>query len=251
MTPEPVRGGLAGDASAAARHSAENPTGLTAQPGHLQGTATLVIQTRQAQRLLVGRAPREGKVRMVGLPHFSGLMRAIWVAASQDDPYADWHLVQVQDGIEHARLELGRWLHQLQERLQSVPGLEIQIAQSASPVRVPLRFATPYGYLGAYLIADYDQLVRAVLTAQHVGVLSRDAGEELSRRGARRVRRVFTTPLGWKPLAIIREEARTNTPRAQRARDQMGELPADILAGTRRARLAPILRKSSPVGATW
>ena len=118
MTPEPVHGSLTGNA-AAAHHSAENPTGLTAQPGHLQGTATLVIQTRQAQRLLVGRAPREGKARMVGLPAFSGLMRAIWVAASQDDPYADGYLVQVQDGIEHARLEFefGRWLQQVQERL--------------------------------------------------------------------------------------------------------------------------------------
>jgi integrating conjugative element protein (TIGR03761 family) len=182
-----------------------------------------VIQTRQAQRLFRGRAKRQDKARIIGLPHFSGMMRAIWVAASQDDPCADWYLVRVLEGIEQARLELSRLHQEIQERLQRVQGIEIQMAQFVAPVRVPLRFGTPYSYLGACLIADYDPWVCAILTAQHVGVLSRDTGETLRRRGARLIRRVFTTPLGWKPLAITWEEARTHKPRAHRAREQMGE----------------------------
>jgi integrating conjugative element protein (TIGR03761 family) len=176
-----------------------------------------VIQTRQAQRLLRGRAKRQDKARIIGLQHFSGMMRAIWVAASQDDPYADWYLVRVLEGIEQARLELSRLHQEIQERLQRVHSIEIQVAQSSAPLRMPLRFGTPYGYLGAGLIADYDPWVCAILTAQPVGVLSRDRGEALRRRGARLIRGVFTTPLGWKPLAIMWEEARTHNPRAQQA----------------------------------
>jgi integrating conjugative element protein (TIGR03761 family) len=151
----------------------------------------------------------------------------------------------VLEGIEQARLELSQLDQEIQQRLQRIQGIEIQVAQSSAPLRMPLRFATPYGYMGAYLIADYDQLVCSILTAQHLGVLSRDSSEALMQRSTRLIRRVFTTPLGWKPLAVTREEVRTNSPRAQQARDQLGELPADILAGTRRAQFAPALPNTS------
>jgi integrating conjugative element protein (TIGR03761 family) len=186
-------------------------------------------------------------VRIISLQHFSELMRAIWVTASQDDPCADWYLVRVLEGIEQARLELSRLHQEIQERLQRVQGIEIQMAQFVAPVRVPLRFGTPYSYLGACLIADYDPWVCAILTAQHVGVLSRDTGETLRRRGARLIRRVFMIPLGWKPLTVIREDLQQNNLCARQARETMGELPNGIFAGTRRARIAPAIRKSSVV----
>lgn len=140
------------------------------QPGELQGTATLLIQTRQAQRLFTGRASRQGKASIVGLRRFSGVMRAIWQAARRDDPYADWYLLRVLEGIEATSTDLDRLQWPLKVRLDSVQGIEIDLAQSTTPLRVPLRFATPYGYMGAYLITDYDRLVRLVLTAQHVAL---------------------------------------------------------------------------------
>ena len=101
--------------------------------------------------------------------------------------------------------------------------------------------------MGAYLIADYDELVRAILTAQHVGLLSRVAGEARIRDSARRVRRIFTIPVRWKQLAVTREDIHQQHPRAQQAREAMGDLPDDILAGTRRAQVVPIpIQRSQP-----
>ena len=229
--------GNAPDASS----GAENLNGGTRQPGNLQGTATLVIQTRQAQRLLTGRPKSGEKARIVGLYHFSGKMRTIWMASCQDDPYADWYLVQVEDNIKETRLELTRLQQHVLASLQSIPGIEVKVARSTSPVRVPLRFGTPYGYMGAYLISEFDQLMSAILTAEHVGLLTRDSGQQLTARGSRLIKRSFAIPLSWKPLAVTREDVQQNTQLAQLAREQMGEIPEDILVGIRRARVPPVV----------
>jgi integrating conjugative element protein (TIGR03761 family) len=235
--------------TSAARDSAEERKRGTVSPGNLQGSATLVIQTRQAQRLVNGRAKRKDKAGIIGLNQFSRIMGAIWLAASRDDPYADWYLVQVLEGIEDARTEFARLHREIQQQLQSIQGVEIDPAHSPSPIRVPLRFATPYGYMGAYLIADYDELVRAILTTQHVGLLSREAGEALIWGSARRIRRIFTIPVGWKPLVVTREDVQQQNSHAQRASESMSNLPHDIVAGTRRARVAPVIHQPSSAGA--
>lgn len=217
-----------------------------AKPGGLRGGASLVVQTRQAQRLIYGRGEQQDKPAIIGLVQFGMLMRRIWTSAMLDDPYADWYLLRVLDCLEEARSEI-RSLHQnTNQRLEAMPGIEITVAQSASPVRVPLHFANPYGYMGSYLIADCDDLVRAILTARHVGLISRDHGEQMIHRGARQVRRAFALPSGWRHLAINREDLRQNNQRAQQAREKMGELPEDILEGTRRSKIAPEIRKPSP-----
>lgn len=215
-----------------------------AKPGGLRGGASLVVQTRQAQRLVYGRSEQKDKPAIIGLVQFGMLMRRIWISAMVDDPYADWYLLRVLDCLEEARSEIRSLHRKINQQLQALSGIEITVAQSAAPVRVPLQFANPYGYMGSYLIADYDDLVRAILTARHVGLISRDHGEQMIHRGARQVRRAFASPLGWKHLAVNREGLRQNNQRAQQAREKMGELPEDILEGTRRARIAPEIRKA-------
>lgn len=100
----------------------------------------------------------------------------------------------------------------------------------------------------AYLIAEYDQLVSTILTARHLGLISRPSGEQLIRRGTRLVRRVLDLPLGWRPLAITRADVRANNERAQRARTQLGDLPEEILSGTCRANIVPAMRLAFGAG---
>jgi integrating conjugative element protein (TIGR03761 family) len=225
----------------AARRQPDRRSGARVQPGDLQGTATLVIQTRQAQRLLRGRPGRRRQAGIPGLYPFSARMRTIWMAARQNDPDANGYLVQISKRIEETRLELGHLRQPLEERLHNVTGIEVEIARSTSPVHVPLHFATPYGYMGAYVISDFDQLVCAILTVRHVGLLVPDTGDQQIQRGAKLIRRVLTIPFGWRSLAVTRDDVRRNRQRAREAGEKMGDLPEDILAGTRRAPLAPVI----------
>lgn len=232
-----IKRGPADNAEPALKH------GKAAQPGALRGSASLSIETRQAQRLLYGRRPGADRPAIVGLVRFGMLTKRLWLAAMRDDPYGDWFLIRVFEVLQSGREAIAARRRELDALLDGAPGLEIEVARSLKPVRVPLQFATPYGYMGAYLIADYDALARHVLTARHVGLLAREEAERLLQRGGRPIRRAFCLPLQWKHCAIDRDDLRLNTERAQAARAAMGELPEDVLEGTRRAAHAPAIRQ--------
>lgn len=218
------------------------------RPGTLRGDACLVIQTRQAQRLVYGRKQSGEQPGIIGLVRFGMLMKRIWVSAMLDDPYADWYLLQIDETLEAGRVEIRQSKTQIDALLSSARGVEIGVAHSLKPARVPLQFANPYGYMGAYLVGDYDELVCAVLTARHVGLLGRDSAEQMLHRGGRLIRRAFLLPTEWKHCAVDRTDLQQNNQRAQTARAAMGELPQEVLEGTRRAHHAPEIRqpKSEP-----
>lgn len=217
------------------------------RPGTLRGDACLVIQTRQAQRLVYGRKQVGQQPGIIGLVRFGMLMKRIWVSAMLDDPYADWYLLQIDETLETGRVEIRQSRNQIDELLGSARGVEITVAHSLKPARVPLQFANPYGYMGAYLVGDYDELVCAVLTARHVGLLSRDHAEQVLQRGGRLIRRAFLLPTQWKHCAVDRTDLEQNNQRAQAARSAMGELPQDVLDGKHRARHAPKIRQRPAV----
>lgn len=219
------------------------------RPGTLRGEASLLIQTRQAQRLVYGRRQSQEQAGIIGLVRFGMLMKRIWTSAMLDDPYADWFLIQIHESLETGRETIQKLRAEVDALLKAVEGVDITVAHSLKPVRVPLQFANPYGYMGAYVIADYDELVRAALTARHVGLLPRDSTELMLQRSGRTVRRTFGIPTQWKHCAVNRDDVRQDTPRGRTARETMGELPQDVLDGTRRAHHAPAIHKAPTRGA--
>jgi len=76
-------------------------------------------------------------------------------------------------------------------------------------------------------------------------VLARDTAEQMLQRGGRTVRRTFVIPTQWKHCAISRDDLRLDTPRGRAAREAMGQLPQDVLDGTRRAGHALTIRKAA------
>lgn len=219
------------------------------RPGTLRGSACLLIQTHQAQRVVYGRRHSPGQPGIVGLVRFGLMVRRVWQAAAADDPWADWCLLRLHEALEGARDTLGVMRHQVDELLAGAGGVEIDIAESAQPVRVPLQFTSPYAYMGAYLVHDLDEIIRAALTARHVGLMTRDSMERQIREGVRVVRRTFLMPREWVYCAVTRNDVRQNNARARKAAGVMGELPQDVLDMTRRAPHAPIIRAGSTAGA--
>ncbi|MBK5942936.1 PFL_4669 family integrating conjugative element protein [Halorhodospira halophila] len=214
------------------------------KPGGLRGQARMTIQTRQAQRLVHGRSRRQEphKAEIIGLTRFATLMRGIWNAASRDDPWADWLLLQTHEAVQENRQGLEALREQMDQALQSMPAVEIELAESLRPIQVPLSFTSPYGYMGAYLIAEFDQYARAVLTARHVGLLSRDDSERRLYEGGRLVRGVFHIPQGWRYRAVKRPDLEQPTPAAQQMIEEWGEPPRAIIEGTLRAEVAPAIQ---------
>jgi len=226
-------------------------TTAAAKPGMLRGEATLDIQTRQAQRLVYGRRKTEDKEHIVGLVRYGMNMKRIWTSAGRDDPYADWILFLTETALMEARIKTNTERLSIEECLTSVSsGIHIDVAHSIEPVHIPLQFANAYGYMGAYLIADFDQLVRTVLTGRHVGLLTGDESTRILYQTSRMVRRAFTFSSQWKFSLVTRTDVRNNTPMAAKAKELMPkiDLPEGVIEGELRAEIAPeIITATSPL----
>lgn len=212
------------------------------RPGALRSQAIMEIQTRQAQRLVYGRRPEGDKPTIVGLLRFATMLRPMWTGAAADDPYADWWLVQVERELLQGREHLEALREHVDRLLKSAPAVDVKVAQSLEPVRVDLNFSSPYAFMGAYLLADYDALVRAILTGRHVGLLDRNTAEKLLHEGGRAVRRAYSVAQGYRYLAVTREDVRQGTAKGRRAKEMLGELPQEVLEGGLRAAHAPDIR---------
>lgn len=209
-------------------------------PGALQGDVWLTIQTYQAQSLVRGRRATDGKPAIIGLIGFADRLKSLWQAIRMDDPYADWWLLKVEEGIADSRAQLCRLQQGMEDLFVSNGALEFSVAQSSRPQRVSLQFANPYAFRAAQLLGEYDQLMCTDMTLHHLGIdMPTDLVDQVAGCG-RRIRGVFALPQGYHCLDIRRYDIRQNSPLAVKARERLGDVPEDILCGDRLPSLRPV-----------
>ncbi|MEE4281304.1 MAG: TIGR03761 family integrating conjugative element protein [Pseudomonadales bacterium] len=209
-------------------------------PGALRGEVWLTIQTYQAQGLIRGRRAIDGKPAIIGLIGFADRLKSLWQAIRFDDPYADWWLLKVEEGIADTRTQLSTLQQRMEGLVASNGALEFAIAQSSQPQRVSLQFANPYAFRAAQLLGEYDQLMCTDITLHHLGIdMPGDLVDQVAGCG-RWIRRVFALPQGYHCLDIRRADIRQGTPVVVKARERMGEVPEDILCGNRLPSLRPV-----------
>ena len=219
-----------------------NPDGAE-KLGPLRGQVWLTLQTRQARQLVRGRNGTPEKQPIIGLGLFADRLRVIWQAARNDDPYADWWLLKVHEAIAHREALLQRFQRELDVQLAQMGSIEVAVAVSERPYRMPLRFANPYAYQAARLVSKYDALVCAALTACHIGVLDGAARDHVIKLGGRKIRSLFIIPQGYRFLRIDRADILKGGGKSAQAAQFMGPVPDDVLGGERRAPLAPRRRR--------
>lgn len=231
---------------------------ITPYAGAFRNRAAMEIHSRQAIELFRGRrADPQATVAwqryaVPGLLLFAKTLREVWQGAEQDDPYADWLLLYTEQALQQARTCLRAEIEALEKQQADVPDtVTLALCASEDPVSVPLDFNTPYGFQGAYLVAEYDALVRRAETARRTGALSRAQYDHLLHVAGRQVRRVFRTVLGhWgKHVPATRTDLLENNARAQLAVAAMGALPPEILTRAQRAEMAPPRRSGIGVEA--
>jgi integrating conjugative element protein (TIGR03761 family) len=220
------------------------PRALGEQPGGLRSSTRMTIQTRQAQKLVLGRRRSKDIQPIIGLLDFGRRMKLLWLSAQADDPYADWYLLQIEESINEAKKVMVDKRQWLDEVLSSMDGFEIDVAQSIEPIQVPIVFQNPYGYMGAYLIADYDKLCCSVFTAGHIGLIDRKTAHRLTEMAGKAVRRTFNLAAKWKFTGVTRQDIKDSNPSAENAIETHGKCPEPIIAKTKRAKISPEIREN-------
>ena len=208
-------------------------------PGPLRHKVSLTTQSRYARLLVLGRSATADTPAIMGLLAFADQLRIIWNASRADDPWADWWLIKIDDAIDLVQHRLETIATKIRRYLRAQPALEIDIATSERPYRIKLRFINPYAYRAAQLVAEFDAAVRTILTARHVGLISEEQSFRQIESCSAVLRSLFAIPQSYRVLRIDRSAVKAGVPAAISAAEVMGQVPAAILLGEQRPRLAP------------
>jgi hypothetical protein len=204
-------------------------TEATVQAGGLidEEPDAMVLHTKEAHRLFMGRArdPQGNLQPIVGGKRVAAALRSIWYLSGNDNPYADWALIDTGERIQNLKAALDELGRECEARLESAA-------------------RSPYGYTVAGLIVEFDFRVRQVKTLVRKDLMTDDEGRRLIRDVTRKIRGVFETPVRFERYLIrpeLRDLSRTDWlsgrdgeagKRVKAVSGIFGEVPKAVFTGT-------------------
>lgn len=229
----------------------EPESSLQLNLGSLRSAMSLTLHTHHASRIWHGRAPSEGKPGIVGLNGFVAIMTKLKRGSEQDDPYSDWWMLRIEDKLSTTKAQLQTLREQVDQALADVPAaLSLGENLNVQPVKLPLFVASQLGFMAVYLLADYDDLARRLILAHHTALIDRSTLERWLNEGAHALRSLFSLAQQYRYSGTKRDDFAANNAAARAALEKYGELPQDVLEGTRRSRFAPpLLHRPPPTSA--
>ncbi len=206
-------------------------TDILSTPGPLRGASELILETRKGQMIFEGRRPDPDrkKAAIIGLKSFARYLRVIWDTTTNNDPYADWWLLKVEREIEAKE----KWINDKYDEYSKILGqfdnLSHEVAHSISPIRCELRFSIPYSYRGAMLLMKYDELIKIIMTANHVALVESIRAHRDIEDSSKAARTVFHAVTGYRFTGVTRDDIYANNKIAEKASELMGPCPTGIL----------------------
>lgn len=214
--------------------------------GALRSAMHLTLHTHHASRIWRGRARSDTRPGIIGLNGFISIMNRMKRGSEQDDPYSDWWMLKIEEKLDETKKGLQVLREQVDQVLADIsPALTLGDNLNVQPLKLPLYVNSQLGFLAVYLLADYDQLARRLILAHHTALIDRQAMELWLNEGAHLLRSAFTLAQRYRYTGAQRDDFAANNAVARSAREKHGELPADVLEGTRRSRFAPPILKRS------
>jgi hypothetical protein len=139
---------------------------------------------------------------------------------------------------------------QVDQALADVPpALSLGENMNVQPVKLPLFVNAQLGFMAVYLLADYDDLARKLILAHHTALIDRSTLERWLNDGAHALRSLFSLAQQYRYSGATRDDFASKNAVARAALEKFGELPQDVLEGTRRSRFAPpIARRAGKPG---
>lgn len=215
--------------------------------GALRSAMQLTLHTHHASRIWHGRARTEDRHGIIGLNGFVSIANKMKRGAEQDDPYSDWWMLRIEAKLDDTKARLQTLREQVDQILAHVPpALSLGENLNVQPVKLPLFVGSQLGFLAVYLLAAYDDIARRLILAHHTALIDRHTMERWLDEGAHLLRSTFTLAQQYRFSGASRDDFAANNAAARTAREKYGDLPQDVLEGTRRSRFAPpIIRKSA------
>lgn len=222
--------------------------------GPLRSAITIELHTHRAVQLWQGRSGAtspDGKIihPIISMPRFLSLLNIIRMDSSLDNPCADAYMLRVEERLLAARQEMNELIDSVRTVFNMIPEtMTVENCLSVQPVSFPVFSASQLGFIGIYLLTDFDKLARNTQLATHMALLNRVERNDLIQRSSNLVRSIFVLAQKYRRIPVTRDDFRQGNVRAQAAQEIVGQLSDDILDGSRRSQYAPPLRRQALSG---
>src|SRR5690606_22267759 len=138
----------------------------------LRSNISLTLHTFHAALIWRRRTARLGARPIPGVAGPRQPTHQLRQAAAADDPYADWAMCQLEAKLPRAKARIGELIQHLDRIHQDRPEqVDVGDNPNPHPVVLPLYIGSPLGFLGVYLLTDYDMLARRALLAHHTALM--------------------------------------------------------------------------------
>lgn len=219
--------------------------GMQLNIGSLRSSMELTIHTYHASRMWFGRKPSEDKPGIIGLSGFLAITNRIIHGSIRDDPYSDWWMLRIEEKLNDIKNRLELIKEQVKQVFEIIPPVfSLSENLNVQPATVSIYANSPLGYLAVYLVADYDEIVRKTMLARHIGLIDHQTHDDWIEHGGHLLRSLFTMVQLYRYSGTKRDDFAANNAAARAAIEKLGEVPKDVLEGTRRSRYSPPLARA-------
>ena len=203
---------------------------------------TVILHSEVSVSMLRGRSATNQKQALPGLTGFAYDLTLLWRRAAVNDPYADWILIQVEDVLEELQLQTKEEMSRLTDLIgtfseSSAGRFVLEGTSYKDPYKETFSFTTPYAFLGAAALQEFDEFERQAVTARNLGLLSEEDRLKANRKLTQGFRGLYNLPKRYKPPSVTR--ATTNEDALREAKARMGTIPDEVMDGRRRPKVAP------------
>ena len=212
------------------------------RPGLLRARTTITLETVFGAYLFYGKSGENG--RIIGLRHFANSLDKIWKNAPRD-PWALWYLLRIETAIDQAQSTLESLLQQYKHKLNHQKKFDYKPSSSLKPITINIAFAAPLGYRAAKLVVTADDVIKLLLQAHHVDLISDSEAKQALFKVGNHVRRAFESAMTYREMNVSYKALKKMTAQAQKAIDALGEVPADTLSGDTLPRHIPKMHLST------
>jgi integrating conjugative element protein (TIGR03761 family) len=207
----------------------------------LRSEVSINLHSYAARNAFDGRMEEGNRAAIIGINRFAGAVKQIFHDARADDPWADWWLIKIDGAVEQAKNKMHALRQEFADHYPETPDINVNDAIALAPQSRALSFASPHAYRMAYMLVDYDKLCCSVLTLAHVGLMTQAEKLRYLDVGGKIIKAALTSAVGFRHQGVTRNDLIANNPRAQKAKQLMGEVPQDIVDLKRRSPYAPEL----------
>jgi integrating conjugative element protein (TIGR03761 family) len=211
------------------------------------GSDFMLLHMRDSVFLFMGRqADVEGKREFIpGAKRAASCLNHLHIKTRDDNPYADWALIQAQLMIrslnEEIEAEQKRLLEVVEEWRKM--GLNLAIMRTATPQRFTISMSSPYGFFLVQQLIRFDELLRVYTTLKHKGMMNDDEMRTKVNMWKAKFRVIYDSPIKFDRVLTDQSLWALNRadylPSADAASAQrtgrvlalLGEVPLPILRG--------------------